>query len=70
MFQVMRIVAASPFFTAAARGRIELVLRCEDGSDWTLSLSPGMERFIGHYPRICGIAPAEGPLLAFRTAAA
>jgi hypothetical protein len=70
MFQVMRTVAASPFFTAAARGRIELVLRCEDGSDWTLSFSPGMEQFIGHYPRICGIAPAEGPLLAFRTAAA
>jgi hypothetical protein len=66
----MRTDAASPFFTAAERGRIELVLRCEDGSDWTLSFSPGMERFIGPYPRICGIAPSEGPLLAFRAAVA
>jgi hypothetical protein len=66
----MRTAVDSPFFTAAARGRIELVLRCEDGSDWTLSFSPGMEQFIGHYPRICGIASPEGALLAFRTAAA
>jgi hypothetical protein len=70
MFRFMRTAAASPFFTAAARGRIELVLRCEDGNDWTLSFSPGMEQFIGYYPRICGIACPEGPLLAFRTAAA
>jgi hypothetical protein len=65
----MRTAAASPFFAAAARGRIELVLRCEDGSDWTLTFSPGMEQFIGPYPRICGIASSEGTLLAFRTAA-
>jgi hypothetical protein len=66
----MRSAAASPFFTAAQRGRIELVLRCEDGSDWTLTFSPGMEQFIGYYPRVCGIAPSEGPLLAFRAAVA
>jgi hypothetical protein len=65
----MRTAAASPFFTAAARGRIELVLRCEDGRDWTLTFSPGMEQFIGYYPRICGIAPSDGSLLAFRAAA-
>lgn len=63
----MRTSEPSPFFTSAPRGRIELVLRREDGSDWTLSLSPGMEQFVGFYPRICGIASPDGPLLAFRT---
>ena len=46
--------------------RLELVLRAADGCPWTLSVSAGMERFIGHYPRVEGIDP-DGPLLRFRS---
>lgn len=48
-------------------GRLELVLRLADGSPWRLTVSPGMERFIGYYPRVEGIDPG-GPLLSFRVA--
>lgn len=44
---------------------MELVLRLEDGSPWTLTASAGMERFIGRYPRVDGLNPG-GPLLRFR----
>jgi hypothetical protein len=47
--------------------RLELVLRLADGSPWRLSVSPGIERFIGVYPRIDGI-DAGGPLLRFQAA--
>ena len=55
-----------PAFLAAVadRSRIELVLRLADGSPWRLTVSPGIERFIGHYPRIEGI-DAGGPLLRY-----
>ena len=58
-----------PAFLAAVADpvRVELVLLCPDGSPWRLTLSPGMERFIGHYPRIDGI-DAGGPLLRFDVA--
>ena len=44
--------------------RLELVLRGDDGP-WRLTVSPGMERFIGPYPRIDGFDSGE-PLLRFR----
>jgi hypothetical protein len=47
-------------------GRLELVLRLADGSPWRLTLSAGMERFIGYYPRVDGF-DAGGPLLRFGT---
>jgi hypothetical protein len=47
--------------------RLELVLRLADGSPWRLTLSAGMERFIGYYPRVDGL-DAGGPLLRFRVA--
>ncbi|HEX8263753.1 MAG TPA: hypothetical protein VF547_12860 [Allosphingosinicella sp.] len=47
--------------------RLELVLRLADGGPWRLSLSAGMERFIGYYPRVEGLDPG-GPLLRFRVA--
>ena len=47
--------------------RLELVLRLADGSPWRLTVSAGMERFIGYYPRVDGI-DAGGPLLRFRIA--
>lgn len=44
---------------------LELVLHLEDGSPWRLSVSAGMERFIGYYPRVDGIDPGA-PLLRFQ----
>lgn len=49
----------------AANPRVELLLRLEDGSPWRLSVSAGMERFIGYYPRVDGIDPGA-PLLSFQ----
>jgi hypothetical protein len=46
---------------------IELVLRDADGAPWILSLSTGMEKFIGAYPRLDRFG-GEGPLLVFRAA--
>jgi hypothetical protein len=51
----------------AAPGRLELVLRFEDGSPWRLTVSRGMERFIGYYPLADGL-DAGGPLLRFTAA--
>lgn len=47
--------------------RVELVLNTPDGRPWRLTVSPGMERFIGYYPRVEGIDPG-GPLLRFALA--
>ena len=60
----MRIHPA--FLSAVADpGRLELVLRLADGGGpWRLTLSAGMERFIGYYPRVDGL-DAGGPLLRF-----
>jgi hypothetical protein len=49
---------------AADVARVDLVLRLPEGEPWIVSFSPGIERFIGHYPRLDGIAP-EGTLLTF-----
>jgi hypothetical protein len=58
--------SSSPFrFDGAST--LELVLPGDDGAPWVLSLSAGMERFIGAYPRIDGFG-AGAPLLAFRPA--
>jgi hypothetical protein len=62
----MRIDPA--FLPAKANpSRVELVLRLEDGSPWRLTVSRGMDRFIGYYPRVDGLV-ADGPLLRFTTA--
>lgn len=57
-------------FAAAPRvePRVELVLRAPGGAPWVLTMSAGVERFIGLYPRLGGIA-AEGPLLDYRAIA-
>jgi hypothetical protein len=53
-------------FSATVLPRVELRLRRPDGSPWSVVFSPGIERFIGYYPRLeeldCG-----GPLLVFET---
>jgi hypothetical protein len=60
------MVPGSPFrFDEPAA--LELVLQDCDGGPWVLSLSPGMQRFIGAYPRLDGFG-GDGPLLVFRRA--
>ena len=54
---------------AREAARVELVLTSCTGAPWQLSVSPGVERFIGRYPRIDGLV-AEGALLEFRTVTA
>jgi hypothetical protein len=54
-------------FQQADPGRMELVLSQHDGTPWTLTMSPGMERFIGSYPRLARLT-VDGPLLAYRVA--
>ena len=51
-------------FSATVFPRVELRLTRPDGSPWTVAFSPGIERFIGPYPRVEGMA-CEGALLAF-----
>ena len=50
---------------ASLAPRVELVLHRPDGSPWSLTVSPGIERFIGYYPRLEGFACA-GPILEYR----
>jgi hypothetical protein len=53
-----------PSNDSADVARVSLVLRLPEGESWMVSFSPGIERFIGHYPRLDAIAP-EGTLLTF-----
>ncbi|HEX8572834.1 MAG TPA: hypothetical protein VF759_08790 [Allosphingosinicella sp.] len=46
--------------------KIRLQLRTPDGRGWGLTLSNGMERFIGHYPRVAGLG-SGGPLLRYES---
>jgi hypothetical protein len=55
--------ASSPSADASNSG-IQLMLKTPDGSRWELTLSQGMERFIGHYPRVPGLG-SGGPLLRY-----
>jgi hypothetical protein len=52
---------------APQQGQIALVLTDSDGAPWTLTMSPGSERFIGRYPRLESFAGIDTPLLEFRT---
>ena len=42
--------------------KIQLQLRTPDGGGWGLTLSHGMERFIGHYSRVPGLGSGEALL--------
>jgi hypothetical protein len=53
----------------SAEALMELVLRLPDGRPWAVRFSPGIERFIGFYPRLDAI-DADGPLLSYRSAGA
>ena len=45
--------------------QIQLMLRTPDGDRWGLTLSSGMERFIGQYSQVPGLG-SDGPLLAYQ----
>jgi hypothetical protein len=51
----------------AADSRVQLMLKTPAGACWALTLSQGMERFIGHYPRVAGLG-SGGPLLRYERA--
>jgi hypothetical protein len=53
-------------FKSAETAKVELVLSCNDGSPWTLRMSAGCERFVGHYPRLPRML-VDGPVLCYRT---
>jgi hypothetical protein len=55
-------------FSASQSPRVELLLWPPDGQPWSVTFSPGMERFIGAYPRLDGLG-AGGPLLEYRAVA-
>jgi hypothetical protein len=59
--------ARFPLLRFDGASTLELVLAGDDGVPWILSLSAGMERFIGAYPRIDGFGAGD-PLLVFRPA--
>lgn len=44
--------------------RVCLMLRDERGGHWSVTMSPGMERFIGVYPRIDAFR-TDAPLLQY-----
>ncbi len=45
--------------------KIQLMLRTRSGGRWAVTLSHGMERFIGHYPKVPGIS-SDSRLLEYR----
>ena len=56
------------FMLGPPAARVELALTRPDGEPWSLTVSPGVERFIGFYPRLEGFACA-GPVLVYRNLA-
>ena len=53
---------------ASSAARVELALTRPDGEPWSLTVSPGVEKYIGYYPRLEGFACA-GPVLVYRSLA-
>lgn len=56
-----------PKTLSAGNGTVELALLGSDGAPSRLTMSAGMERFIGIYPRVDGLSPA-GQLLRYKKA--
>jgi hypothetical protein len=51
-------------FSATVLSRVELRISSPEGGPWSVTFSPGIERFIGAYPRIDAL-DCEGGLLRF-----
>jgi hypothetical protein len=66
MKNLMRIQSQSLMFKGSAIPKVELVLSCSDGTPWTVSMSAGCERFVGHYPLLPRMV-VDGPVLSYRT---
>ena len=62
MYYRMRAQRPPP---SARPPKIRLELRTSDGGGWDLTVSAGMERFIGHYPRVPGLGTC-GALLEYQ----
>ena len=62
MFYPMR--AKSPLPSRQPR-QLRLNLRTPEGGAWDLTVSAGMERFIGHYSKVPGLA-SDSPLLDYQ----
>ncbi|HEX8379343.1 MAG TPA: hypothetical protein VF619_02190 [Allosphingosinicella sp.] len=61
----MKAQPQAMMFQKAHAAKVELVLSCNDGSPWTLRMSAGCQRFVGHYPRLPRMV-VDGPVLRFR----
>ncbi|HEX8307856.1 MAG TPA: hypothetical protein VF645_05495 [Allosphingosinicella sp.] len=59
----MRVQSPLPF---RRRPKIQLRLTTAEGQAWDLTVSAGIERFIGHYSRVPGLA-SDSPLLEYQT---
>jgi hypothetical protein len=53
-------IPSRPEADATSGESLSLSLATPDGGEWRLNLSPGMDRFVGHYARLPGIAPPGG----------
>ena len=62
MFYRMR---AQPPLPSRLSPKIQLKLRTPEGGSWDLTVSPGMERFIGHYSKVPGLG-SDSPLLEYQ----
>jgi hypothetical protein len=62
MFYRMRAQRPQP---SARPSKIRLKLRTPGGGGWDLTVSAGMERFIGRYSRVPGLG-SDSPLLEYQ----
>lgn len=53
-------------FPRAESAQVELILTRHDGTPWVLSMSAGIERFVGRFPRLPRLL-IDGPLLSYRS---
>ena len=65
MKNIMKAQSPSLMFRGDPTPQIELVLSTSDGTPWTLRMSAGCERFVGHYPRLPRLV-VDGPVLSYR----
>jgi hypothetical protein len=65
---MMPMNAPSPglMFQKVEPPRVELVLSCNDGTPWTLTMSARTAQIVGRYPRLARLV-VDGPLLCYRT---
>lgn len=65
MTNAMQPLPPGLMFQRPEPAQVELVLYRADGTPWTLSMSAGVERFVGRFPRLPRLL-IDGPLLQYR----